>query len=56
MSHLFNSDTDAMAELTLNARAWSFGWHAANVVNDVQHALGVPKPVLRLAPPTPKPQ
>ena len=29
----------AVAGLALNAPAWSFGWHAATVVNDVQNAL-----------------
>ena len=45
-----------MATTALNAPAWSFGWHAATIVNDVQNALWVPKPALRLAPTTPKPQ
>ena len=38
----------AAAGLALSAPAWSFGWHIANVVADVQSALWVPKPVLRL--------
>ena len=46
----------AVAGLALNAPAWSFGWHVANVVTEVQNALWVPKPALRLAPTTPTPQ
>ena len=42
-----------VAGLAMSAPAWSFGWHIAGVVADVQSALWVPKPVLRLTPAAP---
>ena len=50
--------TVAVAGLALNAPAWSFAWHIADVVTDVQHAIWVPKPVLgpALAPAMPEPR
>ena len=42
-----------VAGLAMCAPAWSFGWHIAGVVGDIQSALWVPKPVLRLTPAAP---
>ena len=43
----------AVAGLALNAPAWSFGWHIATVVADVQSALWVPKPDRSASKPAP---